>query len=85
MLKLHVTRFVLMYPSDFLFPKDAAAHDVVFLGTMDAVAALARQVKGNPCDAANLVRRVNLGVQTLALAIRQVGDAAWLAKVHTAG
>ena len=65
-----------------LLPQHACPHDVVLLGGMDLVAALARQIEGNLGDALDFVRGVNLRIDGAAFAIFERHDFLRLAEIN---
>ena len=65
-------------------PQHACAHDVVLLGRMDLVAALARQIEGDLGDALDFVRRVDLRIDGAAFAVFERHDFLRLAEIDAA-
>ena len=74
-----------MHLGDHLVPEHAGFHDVALFHRGQLVAALARQIEGDPGDALDLIGVVDLGIDGALLAVAEIGDGLRLAEIDPAG
>ncbi len=74
-----------MHPCRFLTPEDAGFHDIHFFDRTHPVVAFFRKIVRDPADTADFFGRVDLGIDTSALTVGQILDAARFPEIDPTG
>ena len=85
MLELYIGVLPRVQAGDHFVPEHAGLHHIALFRGRDLVAALARELEGDPSDPLDLIGVIDLGVDAALLPIAEIDDLLRLAEIDPAG